>query len=909
MIFADTKNEAITKASVLSHRRDHSHISPSILKAIELRKSFGGLRVLNDVDLELRQGEVVLLRGENGSGKTTLLNILTGIIEPDAGSIYYLADGTPRTYSFPRHWWQELNPFDHFTPEFVAQEGMGRMWQDVRLFGALSLRDNIAVAAPSQPGEKPLLALLAPGGTTRREAIIAAEADALLARLGLAGREASSADKISLGQSKRVAIARTVAAGARILFLDEPLAGLDHRGIADILTLLKSLVRDHSVTIVIVEHVFNQIHLRELVTTDWLLANGKLTVTKPESTINEMPIPSSGRPEWVALLASDDAEIQDERLARGAVLTRIRQAGITKTPSEAILEIRDLIVNRGPRIVIGLDDQGQPTGFNLSLYEGEIAILQAPNGWGKSTLFAAMTGLIAANSGVINLKGERLDTLPAWERVKRGLHALPSDQHSFPNLKAKDVLKLAGRAAPGAELESLADRTCASLSGGQRQRVALASLPLRDQSWTILLDEPFSMLDSAAIANVASKLRSSFGKTLLILSPLKLRKRKTKGKHRMNKRTLLITIGLIAVVAAALFIYASRNGGGTRPALTVSVSLPLTGPIANSGKLFQDAAAMAIDDLKNETASEAVAFDWNDNAGAPAQAATVAQRQITSDASLFFVGYTAETLATKPILAATGKPLFAFSFLASITQDPLVYRNSISYKLEYPLLVEYIKKRQAKKIAVIFVDLPESHEEFKQFLIPELVRSGWNQSDFALFPYAVTESEFRTVVAKVGQGSPDLIIINGFQNSLAPIIQSLRSFGLVRDGNVIGDFNTVDVPRLIGNEAMEGIAAAAPSYLVHPSQKASDFQSRYEARFGRPPSYSGFTGYDMALIAADLARRLPGQPTPQQINEELQKTDIEGVSGRITFDSDGDVTTAVETIIFRGGKLTPIKTP
>ena len=143
--------------------------SARILEARGITKRFGGQTVLRDVDLVLSRGEVVLLRGENGSGKTTLLNILTGNLEPDAGSIKYLADDSPRTYTFPRRWWQELNPWDHFRPEFVAKEGIGRTWQDVRLFGDLSLRDNIAVAEPGQPGENPLMALIAPGYVRKSE--------------------------------------------------------------------------------------------------------------------------------------------------------------------------------------------------------------------------------------------------------------------------------------------------------------------------------------------------------------------------------------------------------------------------------------------------------------------------------------------------------------------------------------------------------------------------------------------------------------------------------------------------------------------------------------------------------------------------------------------------------------------
>jgi ABC-type branched-subunit amino acid transport system ATPase component len=166
-----------------SARSTNRSSARALLAARGLRKTFGGQVVLDGVDLHLREGEVVLLRGENGSGKTTLLNILTGSLEPDAGTIVYSADDTPRTYCFPRRWWQELNPWDHFRPEFVAMEGMGRTWQDVRLFQAQSLRDNIAVATPGQPGENPVLAIFAPGRVRRTEREICEKADAMLARL------------------------------------------------------------------------------------------------------------------------------------------------------------------------------------------------------------------------------------------------------------------------------------------------------------------------------------------------------------------------------------------------------------------------------------------------------------------------------------------------------------------------------------------------------------------------------------------------------------------------------------------------------------------------------------------------------------------------------------------------------
>jgi ABC-type branched-subunit amino acid transport system ATPase component len=467
-------------------------LQPVQLRASRLQKAFGGQVILNSVDLDLKQGEVVLLRGENGSGKTTLLNVLTGNLEPDSGSVQFLADSTPRDYSFPRAWWQKLNPFDHFTPESVAQEGIGRTWQDVRLFGAQSLHDNLAVAVPNQPGENPVLALLAPFLSGWKENSIGVESDEMLTQLGLAGRENSSADKISLGQSKRVAIARAVAAGAKILFLDEPLAGLDGQGIADVLALLQSLVSQKTLTLVIVEHVFNQPHLQTMVTTDWMLANGRVVVSHLQGASAKPMASITSRPPWLGLLAGDHAELIDEILPRGAVLTRIRRDERFQTPARPILEIRGLVVKRGARTVLGLDENGDTAGLNLTIYKGEVVVLQAPNGWGKSTLLEAIAGIIPTTAGEILLDGVALDDLLTFERVRKGLCALASNQNTFPSLRVKEVMELVGNPEGVSQFPQLADRIYSSLSGGERQSVALAAIPL---GLVGIYDEPFSALD------------------------------------------------------------------------------------------------------------------------------------------------------------------------------------------------------------------------------------------------------------------------------------------------------------------------------------------------------------------------------------------------------------------------------
>ncbi|MCU0289059.1 MAG: ATP-binding cassette domain-containing protein, partial [Acidobacteria bacterium] len=371
----------------------------SVLSTEGLKKSFDGQEVLRDVNIDLQRGDIVLLKGDNGSGKTTLLNILTGNLEPDSGTIGIYANGRPEHFYFPRKWYHKLNPFDHFTPERVSRGGIGRTWQEVRLFSTLNLQDNIALAYPGQKGEQPFSAFIRSFKKQERDNI--ADSGERLNTLGLAGREQSSADMISLGQSKRAAIGMALQAGAKILFLDEPLAGLDAAGIKDIIEQLKLIVREKQITLVIVEHIFNMPVILEIANKVWTLKNGRIAVETPGQVKEEIQISNGFRmQEWIREAGRCEYHndtrrrgfyapypSRRERLPGGAVLKQFPLSLGNRT----VLEVKDLVVHRGKRLVIGekLPD-GDIKGVSFKLCEGELALLEAPNGWGKTTLFEAL---------------------------------------------------------------------------------------------------------------------------------------------------------------------------------------------------------------------------------------------------------------------------------------------------------------------------------------------------------------------------------------------------------------------------------------------------------------------------------------------------------------------------------------
>jgi len=503
---------------------------PVLMRAQDLRKSFGGQVVLDGVSMELRQGEVVLLRGNNGSGKTTLLNLLTGNLEPDGGSFQLTTNGVEESFDFPAPWGRELNPFNHYTPERLAWQGIGRTWQEIRLFPAHTLAENIAMASPKIMGENPFSVFAKWRKVKNQTNTILSGAKSLLGELGLRGREDSSADMISLGQSKRVGIARTVEAGARIVFLDEPFGGLDAAGIDDVMSLLNKMRSERGLTLVIIEHVFNIPIVLKHATTVWTLRDGRLTVEDPKQASRAGGSASGGGTdeddqvlerlhEWLGRMAGSEDKITRKVLPGGARLSLVKR----KEPSisQPALELEDIIVQRGHRIVFGggAENETAASGLSLALHDGQLGLLEAPNGWGKTTLVEVICGLIPILGGAIKIDGHAVQNLPPWERIRRGLSVLQSRDQLFPNLTVDELLTLAGVDDPPEPVKVLRSRRLSNLSGGEKQRVSLACSMRLSSARVRVFDEPFGMLDGKAISLLQEELEQDISALILILVP------------------------------------------------------------------------------------------------------------------------------------------------------------------------------------------------------------------------------------------------------------------------------------------------------------------------------------------------------------------------------------------------------
>ncbi len=198
----------------------------SLLAVTDLSRDFGGLRAVSRFSFDVEPGEILGLIGPNGAGKTTVFNLVTGFLRPSSGRI--LLDGRSVV---------------GLRPHAVTRRGIARTFQVVKPFPKLSVRENVTLAAFAHEASR-----------ARAEAVAAR----ILESVALADKLDSPAADLTLGEQKRLEVARALATNPKLLLLDEPMGGLNPREV-DAACALVGQIRDSGVTVILVEHVMKAI--------------------------------------------------------------------------------------------------------------------------------------------------------------------------------------------------------------------------------------------------------------------------------------------------------------------------------------------------------------------------------------------------------------------------------------------------------------------------------------------------------------------------------------------------------------------------------------------------------------------------------------------------------------------------
>ncbi|NLV24374.1 MAG: ABC transporter ATP-binding protein [Deltaproteobacteria bacterium] len=214
----------------------------AVLTITGLTMDFGGLRAVDNVNLDVRQGEIVALIGPNGAGKTTLFNCITGIYKPTAGDIVATPPGGP------------AKTIHGLKPNQVTEIGLARTFQNIRLFSNMTVLENVMIGRHCRTTSKILGAVLRDGHTRREEAEIVAFSYQLLERVRLERHVNDFARNLPYGAQRRLEIARALATEPFLLLLDEPAAGMNPHETKELDELISRIRAEMDISILLIEH-------------------------------------------------------------------------------------------------------------------------------------------------------------------------------------------------------------------------------------------------------------------------------------------------------------------------------------------------------------------------------------------------------------------------------------------------------------------------------------------------------------------------------------------------------------------------------------------------------------------------------------------------------------------------------
>ena len=439
--------------------------APVILSCQGVSVQFGGLRALDDVDLEVREGEIVGLIGPNGAGKTTLMECVSGFRPVTAGNITFA--GTDLL---------------QLPPGKRAGLGIGRTLQNVRLFPYLTILDNVRVALHRHHAGGTLASAFRLPSIRREEQAITARAEELVALMGMQAFTEKYASELSYGTLRLLELACMLALEPRFLLLDEPASGISQKETEALGPLLRRIKAQTGATILLIEHDMPLV----MSLTDWIyvldagqnLRDGTPAEVQADPAVIEAYLGTPREQQMVAAQAK-----------------RADKAAQEDTAAEVLLELQGVDV-RYDKVQVLYD-------VDFHIRRGERVALLGTNGAGKSTILKVASGLKRPAAGVVRWKGEDITNAPAEELVRKGLGQVPGGRGLFPTLTIGENLRMGGYIYPDKarveqEVErvvqyfpwipSRMDQLAGTLSGGEQQQLATARA-LMARPEVLMIDE------------------------------------------------------------------------------------------------------------------------------------------------------------------------------------------------------------------------------------------------------------------------------------------------------------------------------------------------------------------------------------------------------------------------------------
>lgn len=221
-----------------------------ILTIDQVAVRFGGIQALRDVSFSVNRDSITAIIGPNGAGKTTVFNCITGFYKPTSGAIRFVTE--KKAYQIEQlfgRWFGGSHT--------IAALGIARTFQNIRLFREMTVLENLLVAQHNHLNRNLISGLLGFPGFRKSEEKALATAYKWLDFVGLSAEANRPAGELPYGHQRRVEIARAMSTEAKLICLDEPAAGLNHKETGELAELIVKIQNDHRITVLVIEHDMN----------------------------------------------------------------------------------------------------------------------------------------------------------------------------------------------------------------------------------------------------------------------------------------------------------------------------------------------------------------------------------------------------------------------------------------------------------------------------------------------------------------------------------------------------------------------------------------------------------------------------------------------------------------------------
>ena len=447
-----------------------------VLEAIGIKKSFGGVRALKGVSVEIRPAEVHALVGENGAGKSTLIKILTGAITPDAGTIRLHGE-----------------TLEHLTPAKSRALGISVIYQQPALFPDLTIAENIAMASESEHLWRRI-------DWKQRNA----HASELLERIGASPRPQTLVSTLSMPEQQLVEIAKALDADSKVVIMDEPTASLGDRDAANLFRIVRDL-QEKGTAVIYISHRFEEL---------FELAD-RVTVLRDGESIGTAPMQGMTSRQLIRMMVGRELETVFPK----------RQSRLGKP----LLEVQDLSCRRQA-----------VHSASFVLREGEVLGLAGLVGAGRTQLAETLFGLTPADDGNIIVDGTPAQIDSPQKALQLGIAYVPEDRRRHGvimdfsialNTTLASLREISRRGFLRFDLERTTaneyyqrfrikapsvETPVRNLSGGNQQKVSLARW-LMTQPRVLILDEPTQGIDVGAKSEIYTLISELAERGLAIL--------------------------------------------------------------------------------------------------------------------------------------------------------------------------------------------------------------------------------------------------------------------------------------------------------------------------------------------------------------------------------------------------------